>query len=387
MDGPMSETVDVLVIGGGPVGAALALALKGSPLSVTVLEARTAPAEDPRVLALSHGSRLHLERIGADIGGATPIETIHVSQKGGFGRTILTAEESGVPALGYVARYPEIHHAIVSKLDPGTYLEGASASEIDLTEDFGTVDFDYKGKRRRIAAKLVVMADGGKLVGQVKDIARHEREYGQWAIVGQVKTEKPHCNTAYERFTPDGPLALLPHQEGFSLVWTAAPEAAQVILSLEKAAFLSKLHDHFGERLGEFVDCGAMTGFPLVLRYSTPFVSKRLALVGNAAQTLHPVSGQGLNLGLRDAAMLAREIMEAEEVGSESMLSNYRKMRKMDRGSGIRFTDTLIRLFSNEISPLRAGRGLALAALDCLPPARQWFSRRMMFGFKARSIL
>lgn len=387
MDELMSEAVDVLVIGGGPVGAALALSLKDEQLSVMVLEARTSPSDDPRALALSHGSWLHLERIGAKIEAATPITTIHVSQKGGFGRTILTAEESGVPALGYVARYPDVHSAIVSKLDRQTLISGALATEIDLEGECGIVDFDYEGKKRRISARLVVMADGGKLVGHVNGITQQTREYGQWAIVGQVQTEKPHCNTAYERFTPDGPLALLPKEDGFSLVWTASPEEAKAILSLEKSAFLERLQNHFGERLGKFVDCGNLSGFPLVLRYSTPFVSNHLALVGNAAQTLHPVSGQGFNLGLRDVAMLAREILESDEIGSEPMLSNYGKARQVDRGSGIRFTDSLIRVFSNEIPPLRAGRGIGLAALDCLPQARKWFSRRMMFGFKARSIL
>ena len=383
----MSEIVDILVIGGGPVGAALALSLKKEALSVTVLEARTAPSDDPRVLALSQGSRLYLEKIGADIDHATPITKIHVSQKGGFGRTILTAEESGVPALGYVARYADVHGAIASRLDPETCISGALATEIDLDGEYGIVDFDHGGKRKRIAARLVVMADGGKLVGHVKGIAQHVREYGQWAITGQVRTEKPHCNTAYERFTPDGPLALLPSGDGFSLVWTASPDEARAILSLEKTAFLERLQNHFGERLGRFVDCGTLSGFPLALRYSTPFVSSHLALVGNAAQTLHPVSGQGLNLGLRDAAMLSREILESDSIGSESMLSNYRKAREIDRAGGIRFTDSLIRLFSNEVPPLRAGRGIGLAALDCLPPARKWFSRSMMFGFRTRSIL
>ncbi len=385
----MSERIDVLVIGGGPVGAALALSLQGSPVSVTVLEARSSPAPDPRMLALSYGSKLFLERIRAwqGIHDATPINTIHVSQKGGFGRTVLTAEESGVPSLGYVVSYPDIHRALVSGLDTETYLEGACAGEIDLSEEEGVVDFDYQGQRRRIAAKLVVMADGGKLVEHVKGISLDSREYGQWAIIGQVRTEKPHGNTAYERFTPEGPLALLPCRDGFSLVWTTSPETAREILSLEKEKFLEKLHDHFGGRLGEFVDAGAMSGFPLVLKYATPFVSKHLALIGNASQTLHPVSGQGLNLGLRDVATLSRVVMGAEEIGSGAMLGNYAGMRKMDRESGICFTDSLIRIFSNEISPLRMGRGMALASMDCLPPFRKWFSRKMMFGIRTGSIL
>lgn len=384
----MTELVDVLVIGGGPVGAALALSLRDARISVTVLEARASPSDDPRVLAMSYGSRMFLDRIGAWQGfEPTPIDTIHVSQKGGFGRTILTAEESGVPSLGYVVSYQDIHRALVSKLDPDIYLEGACASEIDLSEDCGTVDFDYRGERRRLSARLVVMADGGRLVDHVKGINRHVREYGQWAVIGHVETEKPHGNTAYERFTPAGPVALLPQGKGFSLVWTAAPETAQTLLSLEKQAFLEKLLEHFGGRLGKFTDAGPLSGFPLALQYSIPSISRHLALVGNAAQTLHPVSGQGLNLGLRDVAMLSREILGAEEIGSAAMLHDYEKKRQADREGGIRFTDSLIRIFSNDIPALRSGRGLALASMDCLPPLRRWFSRKMMFGIRARSVL
>ncbi|HQT26201.1 MAG TPA: FAD-dependent monooxygenase [Burkholderiales bacterium] len=385
----MSELVDVLVIGGGPVGAALALSLKNSPVSVMVLEARASAQADPRILAISYGSRLHLQRIGAwqEVRDATPIETIHVSQKGGFGRTILTAGESGVPALGYVVSYHDIHHALVSKLEKGTYLEGACACEIDLSESHGTVDFDYQGKRRQIGAKLVVMAEGGKLVEHVQEITRKRHEYGQWAVIGQVRTERPHRNTAYERFTPAGPLALLPRKEGFSMVWTAKPEDAEVLLSLEKGQFLERLHDHFGERLGKFVDAGPLSGFPLALSYAAPFVSRHLALIGNAAQTLHPVSGQGLNLGLRDVRALAREILDADEIGSKSMLEHYSRAREIDRRGGIFFTDSLIKVFSNEIPLLSTGRGMALASMDCIPPLKKAFSRTMMFGAGARSIL
>ncbi len=391
MDGLMSEFVDVLIIGGGPVGAALARSLADAPLSVMVLEAKSSPAADPRVLAISCGSKLSLERIRAwsAVEHATPISTIHVSQKGGFGRAILTAEESGVAALGYVAGYHEIHSALISGLDPEICIEGACACEIDLSGDFGAVDFDYQGKRRQISARLVVMADGGKLVEHVKGIEQHQHEYGQWAIIGQVRAEKPHLNTAFERFTPEGPVALLPYGEGFSLVWTARPQAAQTLLALEKDEFLEKLHEHFGDRLGKFVEVDPLSGFPLVLRYSRPIVAEHLALIGNAAQTLHPVSGQGLNLGLRDARALAREIMATpiDDIGSSRMLSNYSSRREIDRKSGIHFTDSLIRIFSNEIPALRAGRGIALAALDCAPPVRKWFSRKMMFGIGSQSIL
>ena len=385
----MSEQVDVLVIGGGPVGAALARALSGHPVSMIVLEAKTSPGPDPRVLALSHGSRLFLERIGAwqNVRRATPINTIHVSQKGGFGRAVLRAEESGVPSLGHVAGYGEIHDALVEGLSPEIYVEGATAREIDLSR--GTVDFDYLGERRQVCARLIVMAEGGRLVEQVKGIEVHRKDYGQWAVIGQVKTDRPHGNIAYERFTKEGPVALLPFGDGFSLVWTATPDYARSLVEMERGEFLQRLQDHFGSRAGRFVDCDKRSGFPLALRYCEPIVAERLALVGNAAQTLHPVSGQGLNLGLRDVAALSRSILDCpiDEIGHPGMLSAHAKSRRTDREGGIRFTDSLIRIFSNEIPLLDSGRGLGLAALDCLPPARKWFSRKMMFGLRPGRIL
>jgi 2-octaprenyl-6-methoxyphenol hydroxylase len=189
---------------------------------------------------------------------------------------------------------------------------------------------------------------------------------------------------AYERFTPDGPVALLPSGEYFALVWTVSPSLAQEILSLDDAAFLARLHAHFGNRLGKFVETGKRAGFPLALKYATPVTACRTVLIGNAAQTLHPVAGQGFNLGLRDAWELADEIIAPPlsplELGTPSMLARYGERRRVDSSAGRIFTDSLVRLFSNDDPLLSSMRSLGLSALDCLPQAKRFVARRMMFG-------
>jgi 2-octaprenyl-6-methoxyphenol hydroxylase len=186
---------------------------------------------------------------------------------------------------------------------------------------------------------------------------------------------------AYERFTPDGPVALLPSGEYFSLVWTVSPPAAEEILALDDVLFLARLHEHFGDRLGKFIDAGKRSGFPLALKYATPITACRVVLIGNAAQTLHPVAGQGFNLGLRDAWELAEEIIAwPTEIGTQAMLARYGNKRQMDSSVGRIFTDSLVKFFSNDDPVLGTVRSMGLSALDCLPQAKRFVARRMMFG-------
>ena len=382
-----SDHYDLIIIGGGPIGMSLSIALRHSGLSVLLLEARKEPEKnkDPRPLAFSHGSRLILERLGVweVLSEVTPIKAIHISNRGGFGRTLLTASEIDVPALGYVILHHDIFRVMHEKLqDCGVdYLMEAQVTKLECNVAEGQVEFQHNGKLKRATANLLVLADGGRLVEQVEEIIQHVQDYEQWAIVSRIEASVSQCGTAYERFTSDGPVAMLPFGKNFALVWTVSPSTAQEILSLDDATFLARLHSHFGDRIGKFTCAGKRFGFPLALKYATPVSGRRVVLIGNAAQTLHPVAGQGFNLGLRDSWELSGEIIAMpSDVGSPVMLSKYRAKRKTDSGGGRIFTDSLVKVFSNENILLQGMRGIGLSALDCFPPAKRFVAKRMMFG-------
>lgn len=380
----MDDVADIVIVGGGPVGAALALALCNDGFEVTLIEARGAaqPVNDSRPLALSYGSRLILDRLGVwEALAPTAIDRIHVSQAGGFGRIALHATEARVPNLGYVIDYAQLQTALDGALQKTTLrnLRGARVTAInDLGESAG-VEFHRGDSMDMIAAKLVVVADGGGFEGSanVKVV-----DYHQSAVTTRVGSELPHRNTAFERFTRGGPLALLPSGEEFAVVWTTDHQHAQELCDLSPTQFLLQLQRYFGKRLGAFTGGGKRLLFPLTLKYISKVIGQRTVLIGNAAQTLHPVAGQGFNLGLRDAYELSGEIVRCgrHAVGSPAMLLAYQGRRRMDRGGGLRFTDSLVRLFSNDITPLKLARGIGLTVLGCVPPAKNFVIRRMLFG-------
>ena len=378
---------DIAIIGGGPVGAALALALRGSNLKVCVLEARAenAVSQDARALALSYGSRLLLDRLGVwnSLNDVSPIRTIHISQQKSFGRAVLRAAELNVPELGYVLPYPALQAALDKTLQhaESRVLYGSQVTALQGETGYATINYQQCGEEKSLQTRLVVVADGGKLLAQQHP--PEVRDYGQSALITHITCSAPQANTAFERFTPHGPLALLPFKEGYELVWTASHQAAQAMLSWDDATFLRELQQQFGDRVGDFLTVSKRTSFPLGLRRApqqTP--QPHVVLLGNAAQTLHPVAGQGFNLGLRDAWELAQEILNVapDALGTEAMLDDYRKQRRTDREAGIRFTDGLVRLFSNDLPLVSAGRAAALTALDCLPFAKKFVAKRMMFG-------
>lgn len=385
-----SDYYDVVIIGGGPVGMALSLALQGSGISSLLLEARGIPekVDDPRPLALSHASHLILRRLGAwrQLTKYTAITTIHISNRGNFGKTTITPQDAGVPTLGFVVNYHDLFHAMHKNLTVSDthYLAGAAVTKIETLDRCGTVYFNYQNEEKKVSAKLLVLADGGQLAKQLPDIMYHTHDYQQWAVVANVQADKKQTGIAYERFTRDGPVALLPHQQDFALVWTVAPEIAEEIIKLDDENFLSRLQQHFGDRLGKFIGAGKRSAFPLTLKYAKSVTAHRVALVGNAAQTLHPVAGQGFNLGLRDAYELANEIIHAysagSEIGASAMLSRYQQKRHMDSSAGRVFTDSLVKLFSNKNILLQQACGFGLSTLDCLPPLKRFVSRRMIFG-------
>jgi 2-octaprenyl-6-methoxyphenol hydroxylase len=379
------DRVDVAIVGAGPVGAALAASLLPAGRSVRVLEARAAPSRDARTLALSHASRERLEAAGGwPAAGATPITEIHVSQKGGPGRTLITAAEQGLPALGYTVGYAALEETLEARLaELGAGVAWGAACE--------TIELGAQAARLSLAggealeARLLVLADGGANARRIPGLAYSEKDYGQVAITGPVHADRPHRGRAYERFTPKGPVALLPVGERYALVWTATPAEAQRILALGDAAFLAELQAHFGDRAGRFVGAGPRASFPLKLRRINTPIALRTVIAGNAAQAMHPIAGQGLNIGLRDAATLASLLAAdpAGDPGAGPLLEAYREARRRDTGRGVAFTDFLVGAFMDERRFVSWGRGAALTLLDLLPPARRWLAGRMIDGAPA----
>ena len=373
---------DVAVVGGGPVGSALALALHARGLGAVVIETRAAafaPAQF-RPLALSYGSRLILERLTAWEGllRKTAIGRIHISQSGRFGRTVLTAAEAHLPALGYVTDYA----ALVALLESAVaatgiqVIRGASVSGIAHGPESARIEFAAREGTGECFASLVAVADGSALAAEVEV---KTTDYGQSAMTALVEVEAPQAHTAFERFTPDGPIALLPFESGYALVWTVRRGDAAEIASLDSAAFLSRLQQRFGERVGRFRSVAERGAHDLTLRVAADNTLGRAVLIGNAAQALHPVAGQGFNLGLRDAWELADEITK-RGAADAGLPTAYRARRRIDRTGGIAFTDALVKTFSSDFAPLALARGAGLAFIDSVPPAKDFIVRRMVFG-------
>jgi len=372
---------DIAICGAGPVGMALAalLAQRGmDPARIALLDAKTLAqaGADPRSIALSYGSRQILEDVGAWPVAATEIHQIHVSRRGQFGRSLIDRSEHGLPALGYVARYGALATTLgglcerrgVSALRPARVLSAEeSADGVTLTVDDGD-------GQRLLQAALLVQAEGG-VFGEQQDKALR-RDYRQTAIISHVKTSAMVAHRAYERFTDEGPLALLPQDDGYALVWCVRPATAQRLLALDDAAFLAQLELTFGGRLGHFIDATPRLAYPLGLNAQAARSGRRTIAIGNAAQTLHPVAGQGLNLGLRDAAVLARVL--AQET-SPAMLDRFTELRSQDRTLTVRLTDTMARIFAGA-GPAQALLGASLGLIDAVDPARRLLAELMMYG-------
>jgi 2-octaprenyl-6-methoxyphenol hydroxylase len=377
--------VDVAICGAGPVGLALAAFLvrrgvAGSRIALVDGKSLGQAISDPRSIALSWGSVQLLEEVGAWPLAATPIHEIHVSRRGQLGRSLMDRREHDVPALGYVTRYGAVVDALARGCDAAgvEVLRPARVQALeegaDGAPDGALLTLD---DGRALRAQVAVQAEGG-IFGEQDHRAR-SRDYEQTAIIARVSAALPIPHRAFERFTDEGPLALLPedgadgHQ--YALVWCVRPERAPDILALGDAGFLAQLGDAFGSRLGAFTAVSPRVAFPLGLN-AEPRATVRTVAIGNAAQTLHPVAGQGLNLGLRDAAVLARQL--ARSVDSAA-LGRFLEERDGDRRLTIGLTDTMARAFTGT-GPLQSLLGLGLATLDLARPARMLLADLMMFG-------
>jgi 2-octaprenyl-6-methoxyphenol hydroxylase len=382
----MAEAIDydILICGAGPIGmgaAALLIARGIPPAGIMLIDAKTLPqtAADPRSIALSYGSRQILQEIGAWPVAGNAIEQIHVSRRGHFGRTLIDCSDYGLPALGYVTRYGDLVTTLGATLAqrPPALLRPARVAA--MTEDADAVSI-LLDDGRKLRAAIVVQAEGGLYTKQTTEQSakKRQRAYDQTAIVAHVQAGAPLPHRAFERFTEEGPLALLPQDDGYALVWCVRPDHAQRLLNLPDAHFLNELGIAFGTRLGRFTAVSARNSYPLGLN-AEPAPSTRIVAIGNAAQTLHPVAGQGLNLGLRDATNLARLLAQQN---SPASLQEFDAQRRADRRSTVGLTDLMATVFARApdgaLSQTLLSAGLGL--IDGFPFAKRLLAEQMMFG-------
>lgn len=413
---------DLVIVGGGMVGASLLCAL--SPLvsryglRVAIIEAfplyaqasagnsggqakrSYQPSYDARSTALSWGSRNIFKRMGLWeklVEQATPIERIHVSDRGHFGSVRMNAQDYSVDALGYVVENGWLGQVLLETVEQMKQVKLICPAQVARVESIPTgtrISFEQEGSSQSIEAGLLVIADGGRseLCQQLK-VESEQHDYLQHAIIANVTVQKAHQNVAYERFTSAGPLALLPlHEPGkraseqnrSALVLSVGADEVDVLMAMDNKAFIEQLQEKFGYRLGRFEQVGERHSYPLTLRRATDQIRNGIVVMGNAAHTLHPVAGQGFNLALRGVAALAETIREActqnEWLGSIDVLQRYLARCDSDQQQTIAFSDQMIKLFSNDDFLLSHLRDLGLVALDCAPLAKKLFAHKAM-GF------
>ena len=388
-------TYDMIIVGGGMVGASLAISLAHSGLRMALVEAYTPgadtqPSYDDRAIALAYGTRRIFEAIGVwpSLNAvAEPILDIHVSDRGHFGFTRLNAGEEGVPALGHVVTARELGHVLLDRMRQDGSLDVIAPARVIEFEDQGgrvQVQVEREGLMISLQCGLLVAADGGNsAIREQLDVPVQRWQYGQSAVVTNITPTRPHHNVAYERFTDTGPVALLPMTEGrCAVVWTVRDEQVDEVLALDDDAFLAAFQARFGQRLGRFRRVGRRAAYPLSLLRARESVRGRVAVIGNAAHTLHPIAGQGFNLGIRDVAALAEVVNDAfkngTDIGAEEVLSKYAHWRTAEQRNVALATDALARVFSNPLMPLRLGRNLGLLAMEILPGARHPLARAAM---------
>lgn len=384
-----NKDFDVLIVGAGMVGTSLALALNNTGLKIGIIEAQSIetdsqPSFDDRGIALSYGSQRIFETLGLwpELQAyATPILDIHISDRGHFGVTRLSANAANVPALGQVLTAKQLGQQLniaLQQADDIALLSPLKVTALETTADKTTV---FLSDKQKLHCKLLVAADGQhSTIRELLKLGSWQRDYQQTAVTANVSTERPHQNRAFERFTDSGPLALLPMSDNrSSLVWTVNSDDEQRLLALSDEEFLQALQQRFGFRLGHFTKVGKRSSYPLGLMQTDTAIQPRLLLIGNAAHSLHPIAGQGFNLGLRDAAVLAEIISQhRDDCGQPVSLEAYKAWQLPAQDNIVKATDRLVKIFSNANPLLGHGRSAALAMLDILPPVKQKLSLASM---------
>jgi len=380
---------DLIIVGGGMVGASLACALKNTSLKIAVIEVFSPNSEqqasyDDRGIALAYGSQRIFEAMGLWDQLAmhcTAISDIHVSDRGHFGVTRLSAQDENVPALGQVITARAMGQVLNQALSQQNNLEIiCPASVVDLTQYDDHVELTLNDDRH-LSATLIVAADGAhSTIRQLLNLGALEQDYGQTAITANITPERPHHGRAFERFTDSGPLALLPMSDNrCSLVWTVQTGDEKALLQLSDSEFLHTLQDRFGYRLGKLTQVGQRNSYPLKLMQADQPVQQRIVLIGNAAHSLHPIAGQGFNLGLRDVAALADVLADnTDDCGNPRLLHAYSQWRQQDQDAVIDNTNTLVTIFSNNNPLLGHLRGAALTVIDALPVAKHALAKKSM---------
>jgi 2-octaprenyl-6-methoxyphenol hydroxylase len=383
------QVPDCVIIGGGPVGLIFAILSCTALDNVQIFESKEHDStnQDNRALALSNGSRLILEEIGVWERlkkNIIKIKKIHTSQAGSFGRTLLDAEEFNEESLGYIVSYGDLMKALQEEIVCIKNVEISYETKVTKCIDKKTslnLSLQTKSKIKNFKSEFVVLADGATKEIEGLELNKKIKFFNHAAIVTKVLSEIPHRNIAYERFTSDGPIALLPNKEGkFSLVWTGPLKFIEDLKKLNDECFLSQLHESFGDRIGSFEECDKRISFDLKQTHVEVMHSNIVAL-GNASQTMHPVAGQGLNTGFRDAYKLSRSLRDDFNTKNlETLINDYKKSRASERKKILGFTEFLVKSFSNDLVGFKKARGYALTLLDISSPIKQSFVRKMSYG-------
>ena len=378
--------IQIAVIGAGPVGVLTALALQRQGKQVLLIEARPQHSviRDKRTLALSFNSVAAFAKAGVELPEAesTPIVDVHISQQGLFGRTLLRAADMGVAALGRTVDYAVLMRQCEAALEAQQtdVLWDTQVRQVRTLKHFAELTLEQHGHSHHLTADWVILAEGGHLTDGLPGLQRHSYDYHQSALVTTLTFEQSGNGVAYERFADQGPFALLPYHDAWRLVWTRSPEEALALKEMPFDEFARHFEAAFGNRLGALKSRGEAAVFPLQLKQLNKVYSGRVICIGNAAQTMHPVAAQGLNLGVRDALAVSRLLGEARNLNQPKLAERYAAERRLDAHAIVGFTHSLVTLFDHPDLTLKLGRSGVMTLLDGLPAARKKFTEQLIFG-------